>query len=95
MNRNYHRIALAQTSRIVDLERRVAELEESLSIVRGYVDQKDKRIAELEAALKQYADPENWGYYDESGCPKGYGSYTEACFIGPEVARKALEGSDE
>jgi len=44
------------------------------------------------AALRQYADRKNWGYYDSSGCMKGFASYTEACFIGPEVAEKALEG---
>lgn len=41
-------------------------------------------------ALRQYADAENWGYYDGSGCPKGVGDVEEACFIGPDVAREAL-----
>ena len=51
----------------------------------------------LREALERYADPINWGYYDESGCAKGEGKYEDACFIGPAIAREALEqgGQDE
>ena len=49
----------------------------------------EARNAELEGVVEKYADRENWGYYDESGCPKGYGQYTDACFIGPEPAEAA------
>ena len=49
----------------------------------------------LVAALKKYADRENWGYYDESGCPKGYGKYTDACFVGPEVAEEVIESFEK
>ena len=52
-------------------------------------------IERLQKALQQYAAPENWGYYDESGCDKGHGRYTDACFIGPEVARAALAGKED
>lgn len=48
------------------------------------------RVEELEGVLRQYADPENWGYYDDSGCTKGHGRYEDACFIGPQPARDAL-----
>lgn len=41
-------------------------------------------------ALKKYADRQNWGYYDDSGCDKGHGEYTDACFIGPEVAQAVI-----
>lgn len=44
----------------------------------------------LRDALKQYASKDNWGYFDESGCPKGRGRYESACFIGPDVARQVL-----
>jgi hypothetical protein len=49
--------------------------------------------ADLAAAvvvLQQYADPNNWGYYDDSGCEKGRGSGEDACFIGPGEARALL-----
>ena len=42
-------------------------------------------------ALKEYANRKNWGYYDQSGCPKGHGDYTDACFVGPEKAEEALK----
>lgn len=45
----------------------------------------------MERVLKEYADPKNWGYYDDSGCRKGIGTIKEACFIGPEPARKLLD----
>lgn len=47
-------------------------------------------IGRLEHALRQYANADNWGYYDESGASKGMGRYEDACFIGPDVARHAL-----
>ena len=47
-------------------------------------------IALLKGTLSKYADPFNWGYYDDSGCPKGAGGYTDACFLGPEVAQDAI-----
>lgn len=50
--------------------------------------------AQLLAALKQYADPENWGYRDESGCPKGAGRYESACFLGREVALAAIAAAE-
>ena len=50
-------------------------------------------VLELREALRQYADAENWGYYDDSGCEKGRGSYVDACFIGPSVAREALKNN--
>ena len=56
------------------------------------------QVAALVAALQQYADPMSWGYRDESGCPKGYGKYEDACFIGRDVAVAAIaaaEGSAE
>ena len=60
---------------------------------------KDDRIAALEAqlerareALRQYANRENWGYLDESGCFKGAGSYTDHCVLGPEAAEAAIAG---
>jgi acyl-CoA reductase-like NAD-dependent aldehyde dehydrogenase len=49
--------------------------------------------ADLAAAvevLRQYADPNNWGYYDDSGCEKGRGKGEDACFIGPGEARAFL-----
>jgi hypothetical protein len=59
----------------------------------------DARIAALEAqlerareALRQYANRENWGYLDESGCFKGAGSYTDHCVLGPEAAEAAIAG---
>ena len=45
-------------------------------------------------ALRKYADPENWGYVDDSGCPKGHGEYDDTCFIGPAVARAALKAAE-
>jgi hypothetical protein len=45
----------------------------------------------LREALERYADPMNWGYYDESGCAKGIGRFEDACFIGPLIARTALQ----
>lgn len=45
---------------------------------------------EMIEVLRKYADRQNWGYYDESGCEKGHGEYTEACFIGPELAEQVL-----
>jgi hypothetical protein len=45
----------------------------------------------LREALERYADPMNWGYYDESGCAKGAGRYDDACFVGPLIAREALK----
>jgi hypothetical protein len=59
------------------------------------VETKDKQIQILKTALQQYADKENWGYYDDSGCPKGYGKYDSACFLGMEPARNALEEIEE
>ena len=58
-----------------------------VSIIQTAIDKATKKYKE---ALEQYADPKNWGYYDDSGCPKGEGEVEEACFIGTEVARKAL-----
>ena len=49
-----------------------------------------KQLAQLEAMLERYADKNNWGYYDESGCPKGHGKYTDACFLGVGPAMEAL-----
>lgn len=49
-----------------------------------------KEIERLRAALRRYADPMNWGYYDDSGCDKGHGISTDACFLGPMVAKEAL-----
>lgn len=53
-----------------------------------------EKVERLREALGKYADADNWGYYDESGCPKGHGRNTDACFIGPEVARAALTESE-
>ena len=50
--------------------------------------------AQLLAALKQYADPMNWGYHDEGGCPKGAGQYEDACFLGREVAVAAIAAAE-
>ena len=50
-----------------------------------------RAIADFQATLEQYADVANWGYYDASGCSKGHGRYTDACFIGPEPAKETLE----
>lgn len=49
-----------------------------------------KLVKEMIEVLRKYADRQNWGYYDESGCEKGRGEYTEACFIGPELAEQVL-----
>ncbi len=46
-------------------------------------------------ALKEYADRDNWGCYDQSGCPKGEGIYTDACFVGPEVAEEAINAFEK
>jgi len=59
------------------------------------LEQLQKENAKLREALTQYADRENWGYYDDSGCPKGYGHYTDVCFIGPEIAEEALINNTE
>lgn len=53
------------------------------------VEAENKRLRE---ALKQYAEKMNWGYYDQSGCARGHGDHDDACFIGPDIARKALNG---
>lgn len=37
-----------------------------------------KRAERLAAALRKISDKQNWGYFDNSGCPKGAGEYTEA-----------------
>ena len=50
-----------------------------------------KALGKVVNALAKYADRDNWGYYDESGCPKGIGSSTDSCFIGPEIAEEALD----
>lgn len=50
-----------------------------------------KENERLKEILKVYADKNNWGYYDESGCPKGKGKYTDACFIGPEPAIEGVK----
>lgn len=52
------------------------------------------QVASLAAALRQYADPMNWGYRDESGYPKGYGEYEDACFIGRDVAVAAIAAAE-
>ncbi len=54
------------------------------------IDELTKERDELRAVVEKYADRDNWGYYDDSGCSKGHGSSTDACFIGPEVAEAAL-----
>lgn len=46
--------------------------------------------AQLLAALRQYADPNNWGYHDEGGFPKGAGQYEDARFLGRKVALAAI-----
>lgn len=53
------------------------------------------RVEELEGALREYADPQKWGYIDDGGAHKGHGRYTDACFVGPDIARAALESSAE
>lgn len=51
--------------------------------------------SELRKALSEYSNRQNWGYYDDSGCSKGYGQYTDACFVGPEVAELALQATNK
>jgi len=51
---------------------------------------RDEALEKAVEALEQYSDKDNWGYYDGSGCPKGYGSYEEACFIGTSLATQTL-----
>lgn len=55
----------------------------------------DAELAEVREVVEKYADRDNWGYYDESGCPKGYGINTDACFLGPEAAEAALASRAE
>jgi len=55
----------------------------------------ESRIQGLVEALEKYADRNNWGYLDGSGCPKGIGRYTDACFIGLEPADQALTAYKE
>lgn len=47
------------------------------------------------AALAEIGDKNNWGYFDESGCAKGAGSYRDS-FVGDEhpldLIPKLLEG---
>lgn len=52
------------------------------------------QVAELVEALKQYADPMNWGYRDEGGCEKGHGRYEDACFVGREIAEAAIAAAE-
>ena len=50
----------------------------------------NKLTREMLEALKQYADKDNWCYYDESGCPKGIGESEDSCILGPGLARELL-----
>jgi hypothetical protein len=53
------------------------------------LEEENKRLRE---ALEQYADKMNWGFYDMSGCEKGHGRSEDACFLGTDIARAALNG---
>lgn len=48
-------------------------------------------VAKLREALEKYADKDNWGYLDDSGCVKGRGESEEHCELGTEIAREALK----
>jgi len=53
--------------------------------------------AELEKLLEKMGDPQNWGYFDASGCPKGRGRYQDS-WIGdghPMDFAAALRSADE
>jgi len=58
-----------------------------------YVGEIIDELLRCREALRKYADPENWCYYDESGCPKAIGESEESCMLGPTVAREALQES--
>lgn len=39
-------------------------------------------LARVVAALESFADDSEWGYLDDSGCPRGHGDYDES-WVGP------------
>lgn len=62
------------------------------------IDKLESENKRLREALEKIKDKENWGYLDESGCPKGYGMYTESWVKDGhpiELAKAALEGKAE
>ncbi len=72
---------------------RAMDTSDIVELIHSHEDAQKKLEAQRDRfreALERYADPINWGYYDESGCAKGEGKYEDACFIGPAIARKAL-----
>lgn len=52
----------------------------------------NKRLRE---ALERFADKNNWGYFDPSGCPKGVGESVESWVHNSDpvvIAQSALDG---
>ncbi len=52
---------------------------------------------EVKKLLKLLANPNNWGFYDESGCPKSYGNLYDTTWVGedhPGVIAKILLDSE-
>lgn len=50
-------------------------------------------IGRMREAFEKIKNKENWGYFDDSGCAKGYGSYTESWVSEShpiEIAEQAL-----
>ena len=75
---------------IAPYRERIRNLEEEYAKLWQMYGDVEAQRDRLKDALESYADPINWGYYDESGCAKGEGKYEDACFIGPAIAREAL-----
>lgn len=65
-------------------------LQSQLAATTAKLEKAEAELEGLREVVEKYADTDNWGYYDDSGCSKGHGSSTDACFLGPECAITAL-----